>query len=91
MTSQGLEPWCTPVHTGRCLEHTCKAQEALRCAMSIQSVWLRCKCVYHSSRSDTHAGRRRLAVARLALCLCSCQGSEDRQSWRWSLRDSPPP
>ena len=46
MTSQGLEPWCTPVHTGRCLEHTCKAQEALRCAMSIQSVWLRCKCVY---------------------------------------------
>ena len=89
MTRQGLEPWCTPVHTGRCLEHTCIAQEALRCAMSIQSVWLRCRCVYQLITAETHAVGRHRPVDPVASCLFGCQGSE--QSWRLKLRDSPHP
>ena len=64
MTRQGLEPCCTPMHTGRCHEHTCMPPEARRLSVSTTA-----------SRSDTHAGRRRLAVARLALCFFGCQGS----------------
>jgi hypothetical protein len=47
-----------------CHEHTCIAAVARRCI-----------CVYHTSRSRTHAGRRCLPVALEAVCLCSCQGS----------------
>jgi len=34
MPSQGLEPWCTPMHTGLCLEHTCMPPEARRLSVS---------------------------------------------------------
>jgi len=53
----------SPTRTGRTPVHRAGG------AMSKQGVWLRRKCVYHSSRSDTHAGRRHLAVDRLTLCL----------------------
>ena len=49
MTSQGLEPWCTPVHTSRWHEHTCRA-----------AVPRRCVSVYQLITAGTHAvGRHR--------------------------------
>ena len=31
MTSQGLEPWCTPMHTSRCHEQTKRVAPLLAC------------------------------------------------------------
>ena len=75
MTRQGLEPCCTPVHTGRC-------QTSLwRGAMSKQSVWLRwCpnvdRClIYQLITAETHAVGRHHPVDPVASCLFGCQGS----------------
>lgn len=86
MTSQGLEPWCTPVHTSRC-------------AMSKQSVWLRCVV------STTPPGQEPMpvvAVYRLLRKRCAYEVVEvlsQRRSASGSVRewlmvedrDSPPP